>query len=206
MPGAKATQPSLAGRRLDIGCGLTKRGPDYVGVDLLDAPGVDIVGDARAVLGTVETGVVAEVFTSHFLEHVDDVPGMVTEIARVLRPGGRLEIVVPHFSNPYYYSDPTHRAPFGLYTLDYVAGPSHFRRRVPTYGATAPLRLESVTLEFKSEQPWSTRNRIKGLVQRAVNAHRAIQEFYEESLVYLIPCYQLRFVLFRTPVPAAPEV
>src|SRR6185312_2948084 len=39
----------------------------------------------------------------------------------VLEPGGEFRAVVPHFSNLHFYSDPTHRTFFGLYTFSYLS-------------------------------------------------------------------------------------
>jgi hypothetical protein len=50
---------------------------------------------------------------------VPDLPRLIEELGRVMAPGAALTIIVPHFSNPFYYSDPTHRTPFGLYTMAY---------------------------------------------------------------------------------------
>jgi hypothetical protein len=41
------------------------------------------------------------------------------QIAKDLEQGELIEIIVPHFSNPHYYSDPTHVRFFGLYTMSY---------------------------------------------------------------------------------------
>ena len=39
---------------------------------------------------------------------------VIAESVRVLKRGGTFVAVVPHHSNPLYYSDPTHRAFFGF--------------------------------------------------------------------------------------------
>ncbi|MGI8845756.1 MAG: class I SAM-dependent methyltransferase [Thermoleophilaceae bacterium] len=183
--------------KLDIGCGARKRGPDYVGVDRLDLPGVDVVGDILDVLATIPDGVVDEIYCSHFLEHIDDLGGMLAEMCRVLRRAGHLEVVVPHFSNPYFASDPTHRRAFGLYTFSYLTADAPLRRQVPQYGDSLPLRLERVILGFKSTPPFYGRHAFKRTVGAFVNLMRWTREFYEENLVYLVPCYELRFSLVR---------
>lgn len=183
--------------RLDLGCGPLKRGPEYVGIDLLDLPGVDLVGDVFDHLEAMPDGWISEVFSSHFLEHLENPGDLLAAAARVLEPGGRLEIVVPHFSNPYYYSDVTHRRPFGLYTLCYLVHSSLFKRAVPRYGAPLPLELERVHLTFKSPRPFYGRYAAKRTLGALVNAHRATQEFYEENLAWVIPCYEVRYTLTR---------
>lgn len=187
----------FAGAKLDVGCGERKRSPGYIGVDQLALPGVDIVGDVHEVLSSIPDGTVAEVYCSHFLEHIDDLDGMLAQMCRVLRTDGHLEVVVPHFSNPYFASDPTHRRAFGLYTFSYVTERPPLRRQVPHYAEPLPLTLEHVELGFKSAPPFYGRHAVKLALGRVVNFSRWTREFYEENLVYLLPCYELRFSLVR---------
>lgn len=183
--------------RLDLGCGSTKRGPDYVGVDLLEQSGVDLVGDVFEVLAEIGDERVTEVYSSHFLEHVADLSALMLELERVLAPGGHLQLIVPHYSNPYFYSDPTHRQPFGLYTLSYFAEDAVLRRGVPYYGHEPRLRLEEVRLNFRSASEFPVRHRVKALAGGLVNRNRSLQEFYEENLAWLFPCYELDFRLSK---------
>jgi SAM-dependent methyltransferase len=196
-PGHALDQIDFAGAKLDIGCGARKRRPDYIGVDRRALPGVDLVGEVEEILSAIPDGVVDEIYSSHFLEHVDDLDGVLAEMCRVLRRGGRLEIVVPHFSNPYFASDPTHRRPFGLYTFSYLVADAPLRRQVPRYGEALPLRLSRVELGFQSTPPFYVRHAFKRAVGLLVNLSRWTREFYEENLVYLVPCYELRFSLVR---------
>jgi SAM-dependent methyltransferase len=165
-----------------------------IGVDLRDHDCVDVVGDALEVLATLSVGTVAAIRSYHFVEHVTDVGALMAESARVLKPGGLLEIIVPHFSNPYYYSDYTHKTPFGLYSMCYFASDTLFRRRVPQY-RTLPLNLCDVTLLFKSTPPFYGRHAIKRLLGFAVNLSRYTQEMYEEGFSWLIPCYEIGYLL-----------
>jgi ubiquinone/menaquinone biosynthesis C-methylase UbiE len=190
----------LGGRRdlrLDVGCGQTKRGPEYIGVDAIDAPAVDVVGDVFDVLRSLDDDSVVEVYSSHLFEHVDDLSTLVAELERVLAVGGLLHVVVPHFSNAYYYSDPTHRRPFGLYTFSYFADDPIHARRVPKYAHVPRLRLESARLIFRSASEFHWRYRAKAAVGRLVNSSGWLKEFYEENLAALLPCYELEFRLVK---------
>jgi len=192
--GALAVEGPL---KLDLGCGTSKRGPDFVGVDVLDGPGVDVVGDALDVLRALEDERVVEVYSAHFFEHVDDLSALIDELERVLVVGGRLHVIVPHFSNPYYYSDPTHRRPFGLYTFSYFADDPVLRRRVPTYGRDPRLRLQAARLVFRSAIEFRARYRAKAALGWLVNRSVWAQEFYEENLAGIVPCYELDFELVK---------
>ncbi len=198
MSEPSARLPELRGAKLDLGCGNRKYAPDYVGVDELDTGAADIVADVWDVLSAIPDASISAVYASHFLEHVDDVTGLLVEIARVLELGAEAEIIVPHFSNPYFYSDLTHRHPFGLYSLAYLLETSPFSRQVPNYGHVLPMQLRSTRLVFKSPPPFYVRYGIKRLVDPVVNLGTWTQEFYEENFAFLCPCYELRFVLKRT--------
>ena len=158
---------------------------------------MDVVGDVLDVLRTLDDDSVDEVYSSHLFEHIDDLSALMTELERVLAVGGRLRVVVPHFSNAYFYSDPTHRRPFGLYTFSYYAEDPVLRRRVPTYGHAPRLRLESVRLNFRSSTEFRNRYRLKAALGRFVNSSVWLKEFYEENLVGILPCYELEFELVK---------
>ncbi len=104
---------------------------------------------------------------------------------------------VPHWSNPYFYSDPTHRAFFGLYSFAYLARCDLFRRRVPDYGDKPPLRVVAVEMRFLSEIDGGTVRRLKKGIQRWVNRSSQNQEVFEAHLVRFASCYELRFTLER---------
>jgi hypothetical protein len=54
---------------------------------------------------------------NHVVEHVADVMGFVDELYRVTRPGGTLKILCPHYTNPDFPTDPTHRNHINSYTF-----------------------------------------------------------------------------------------
>lgn len=182
---------------LELGCGPARRHPEAVTIDALDFDGVDVVGDIFEVLATVPDGTVDAVHSYHFLEHVEPLGGIVRELARVLKPGGLLHTVVPHFSNPYFYSDYTHRQTFGLYSFSYLSDDPVFRRRVPRYQVDTGLVLEDVTLNFKAPKPFYVRYAIRRALGVLVNSSRLTQEWYEAGWTGVFPCYELDFKVRR---------
>jgi len=48
---------------------------------------------------------------------VPDVMAFVSELHRITKPGGRIRIVTPHYSNPDWPTDPTHRNHFNSYSF-----------------------------------------------------------------------------------------
>lgn len=106
--------------RLDIGCGSRKK-DGFVGVDQFSMPGVDVVLN---VVGKGEDGkflawpwadnTVDEIHSSHFVEHLDfnrhnpERVHFYNEAFRVMKPGAKMAIIVPHWASNRAYGDFTH--------------------------------------------------------------------------------------------------
>lgn len=198
-----ARLPTLPRVALELGCGNRKHKFDSIGIDALDYECVDIVGDIFEVLGAIPDGTVDDVYSSHFLEHVSDVPGLLDGLARILKPGGRLAITVPHFSNPYFYSDITHKASFGLYSMSYFSDDRKLTRKVPSYQRELFYELHAVRLVFKSSPPFYLRHALKKLVEALVNINSYTKELYEEMFCHWFPCYEVQYELRRIGGPSA---
>ena len=180
---------------VEIGCGAKKEFADSIGIDAAPHQGVDLHGAAEDVLPCFPANSVDEIYSRHFLEHVED-PGRVLALAvAALRPGGRLVVTVPHFSNPYYFSDPTHRHAFGLYSFAYFAEGNLFRRTIPSYARVDQLRLIDVRLGFRSVRPFYVRHALRKAFGALVNCCRFAQELYEDAFSGLFACYEVTAVM-----------
>lgn len=133
-PVAKPTPTVI---RLDLGCGPNKKKTDaqgqsqeWIGVDSIAFPGVDVVLDLVAVDGKVDiaTGVfkrerfspwpwednsVEEAHASHFVEHLEPMERwhFFNELYRVLKPGAKATIITPDWCSQRAYGDMTHKWP-----------------------------------------------------------------------------------------------
>ena len=189
--------PELEDSILELGCGPRKRIAHSIGIDIINYDCVDIVGDIYEVLHEVKNQSIGQIHSHHFFEHVHDVELLMSELARILKSGGIVQITVPHFSNPYHYSDFSHRNTFGLYSFSYFARDSLFRKKVPHYTEQTSFVLEEARLVFKSSPPFYFRHAIKKILQVIFNLNRYAEEFYEENCCYFFPCYEFHFRLRR---------
>lgn len=96
------------GVKLDLGCGKNKKA-GFIGVDNISFDGVDVVHDLRT-QWPWEKESVEEVHCSHFLEHLTNAERVHfwNELYRVMKPGAKAQIIVPHWSSGRAYGDPTH--------------------------------------------------------------------------------------------------
>jgi SAM-dependent methyltransferase len=85
--------------RVDLGCGAVPR-PGFVGLDQVEGPDTDHVLDLTRDRYPFADRSVDEVFSSHFLEHIDAPNHVFSEIARICKDGARIE-----FWTPYAFSD-----------------------------------------------------------------------------------------------------
>lgn len=181
--------------RLDVGCGRRKQGPEWLGIDQDPESDADFKADVFSVLGGFPDASVDELRAAHFLEHLDNVPRFVAEMTRVLKPGGKATIIVPHFSNSLFYSDPTHKTAFGLYSFCYFSQSDLFLHQVPGYVRQPQLKLDAVHLNFKASRPFYLRYAFRRVVGAIVNLTSFFQEVYEDCFSGLVSCYEIKYSL-----------
>ena len=102
---------------LDVGCGWNKT-PGAIGIDSNPRTHAEVIHDLGQVPYPFADNEFDEVVCRHVVEHVPDVMAFVTELYRITKPGGRITIVTPHYSNPDWPSDPTHRNHFNSYSFN----------------------------------------------------------------------------------------
>mgnify|MGYP000069380919 CR=1 FL=1 len=110
--------------KLDFGCGPNKK-DGFLGVDQYAFDGkVDVVLDIVNDVWPWADGSVEEAHASHFIEHLTAVQRVrfFNNLYRVMKPGGQVTIITPHWASNRAYGDPTHQWPpvseFGWYYLE----------------------------------------------------------------------------------------
>lgn len=127
----KVQLPQLGGRVLDVGCGdkpyraLFSRARDYVGIDIA-GEGADHVVAPDAVFPFDDESFDV-VFATQVVEHVENLPHTLGEIARVFKPGGVIVLSFPSLYNE-------HGSPYDF-------------QRYTSHGATYLLPYEVLMLE-----------------------------------------------------------
>lgn len=135
-------------RIIDLGAGTDPDPRSTVTADIANIPGVDIQFDLDEHPWPLEAGEFEGVIASHVFEHLDDVEGALREAARVLRPGGWLELDVP-LGRP-NFTDPTHKNTWTWTTPEFFA-----RGGTRDYYYDLPFKVEDRHLTVWLEGPFS---------------------------------------------------
>lgn len=166
---------------LDVGCGRNKH-PGAVGLDFNSRTDADVIHDLGVVPYPFADDEFDEVISNHVIEHVPDMMAFVTELYRVTKHGGHIKLVTPHYSNPDWPADPTHRNHLNSYTFNYfIEDPKH--RHFPFY---TDIELRPKRIYVTLANLW----RLIGL-QFIVNldgrwpAFRFTRKFWEQYLSFI---------------------
>lgn len=108
---------NLTRKILDVGCGWNKT-PGAIGIDANPKTHADVIHDLGSIPYPFSDSEFDETVCRHVAEHVPDVMSFVAELHRVTKPGGRITITTPHYSNPDWATDPTHRNHFNSYSFN----------------------------------------------------------------------------------------
>jgi len=181
---------SLASKKiLDVGCGRNKT-PGAIGMDSNPKTHADVIHDLGNVPYPFADDEFDEIVSFHVIEHVPDVMAFVTELHRIAKPGGQIKIVTPHYSNPDWATDPTHRNHLNSYSFNCFIDD---RQLFPFY---TEVRLKPIRTYVSLANLWRSLGMefIVNLDQRWP-AFRFARKFWEFYLCNVIRGKELRFDL-----------
>lgn len=90
--------------KLNLGCGEDKK-EGYINLDWNPLTRPDIIHDLNELNYPFDDGSFDEITASHVLEHLEKPFLIMKELHRLLKPGGRLIIKVPHFSRGFTHAE-----------------------------------------------------------------------------------------------------
>lgn len=160
-------------RILDVGCGRGKY-PGAIGIDLSPHTQADVLCDWSSTYPFADSSF-DEIRLIHVIEEVPDVMAALREVHRIARPGARVVIVTPHYTDHSSYCSPTHRWHLSSFSLWFVGDtPQH-------YDYYAPAHFRQIRVTVKLLQLW----RWLGF-ELLVNASRRFRRMWEYYLCFLI--------------------
>ena len=98
--------------KIDLGCGPNKQ-EGFIGADVREFKGVDVVCDLGKAEWPWKDDTVDEAHASHFVEHLTPKERIhfCNELWRVLKKGGKCQIITPHWASSRAIGDLTHKWP-----------------------------------------------------------------------------------------------
>jgi SAM-dependent methyltransferase len=169
-------------RILDIGCG-PKKYPGAIGIDIHPATQADVLCDWSRGLPFGESQF-DEVRLVHVIEEVDDIFKTLAEVHRVARPGARVVIVTPHYSDHASYCSPAHRWHLSSFSFWF------FSDQPLEYDYYAPARFRERRVTVRLLQLW----RAFGF-EFLVNRSRRFRRFWEQYLSFMVRGKAITFEL-----------
>ena len=178
---------------LNLGSGHELR-EDFYNVDIKEELGVDILADLNFPLDLIPENSVCNIYSNQTFEHIENLFGLLSEIYRISSNGGKYEIIVPQFSNPYYYSDPTHVRQFGLFSMHYFTSENYqWRRKVPSYYSDTKFILRDVKIIFYKDTLID--HLFANILSPLVNLSRTFQHIFEKRFCWFYPRANIKFIL-----------
>jgi SAM-dependent methyltransferase len=172
---------------LDVGCGVNKY-EGAIGLDNNPRTAADVIHDLGDIPYPFPDNEFDLIVSNHVVEHVPDVIAFVTELHRIAKPGGKIRLLTPHYTNADWANDPTHRNHLNSYSFNtFIAGREVFDfytdvqlSFIRTYVSLAGL-WRALGIEF-----------LVNLDQR-IPSMRFLRKFWEQYLSYIVRGKELQF-------------
>ena len=159
---------------------------NYYNFDINNHDNTDVICDLNEKLILLPNDTVKRIYSNQTLEHLSNLEGFMQEVVRICIHNAEILFKVPHFANPYYYSDPTHERHFGLFSMHYFAKPKdQWKRKVPNYLTLSELSLIEVKILFYRDTIFE--HLFNPLLERLVNINNSTKHFFEKRLCWLYP-------------------
>jgi SAM-dependent methyltransferase len=169
-------------RILDVGCGR-KKFPGSIGIDMSPAGQADVLCDWTRTLPFADSSF-DQVRLIHVIEEVDNIFTVLAEVHRVARPGARVVIVTPHYTDHASYCSPAHRWHLSSFSFWF------FSDKPREYDYYAPADYREVRVRVEMLKLW----KILGF-QFLINHFRQFRRFWEYYLSFVIRGKAIRWDL-----------
>src|SRR5271156_822109 len=134
-------------RTLDVGCGVNKY-PGSIGIDRNSATRADVLCDLDHIPYPFAASSFDQLRAIHVTEHLADVIRSMEEFHRLVRPGGRVRIETPHYTDFSSFCDPTHRWHLNTFSFRY------FGEDNAGFGYYSRVRFREISTRVKLLALW----------------------------------------------------
>jgi len=163
--------------RLNLGCG-NKTKQNFIGVDKYPCKALNIYADLEGNL-PFNSSSIDEVWADNVIEHIEDLPKLMSEIHRICRHGATVTLITPHFTSLSSWRDPTHIHHLSYFSMD------HFTRSGVAHYIGGGYNINRIKLSFSGG--------IMGLLARAIFSLNPRK--YEEKWCFIFRASTLTYHL-----------
>ncbi|HIH32432.1 TPA: methyltransferase domain-containing protein [Candidatus Woesearchaeota archaeon] len=169
--------------KLNIGCGHQKL-KGWVNLDINAEEGIDAVHDLDKYPYPFNDESFEEIRAYSIIEHLKDPVKTVEELHRILKPGGTLDIIVPHYTSAIAWGNPTHLRPYSYDTFFFFVKNSE-KEKYTT------VEFSSIKVDFRFAKRFLIWNY---LIEMVANW---FPHLYENTPLYMFPAMGLRIRLVK---------
>lgn len=128
---------------------------------------MNVRGDARQL--PFKTSSIDEIYSRYCLEHIDDQLAVIREMYRVSKPGAKVRLILPHFSNPAFYDDLTHQRLYSTRSFEHYDQEMHALTGYPNYLPDINFKVTKTELRWWPPQVIARKRLFKRLLLTALN-------------------------------------
>ena len=161
-------------RILDVGCGINKL-PGAIGIDRNPRTRADVLCDLAHFPYPFRDDSFDRLQAIHVIEHLSNVIRALEEFHRLVRAGGTVLIVTPHYTDFSSFCDPTHRWHLNSFSFRYFSADN------AGYGYYTEARFREKKVHVRLLAGW----RYLGF-ELLVNAFPRFRRFWEYYLCYVV--------------------
>jgi SAM-dependent methyltransferase len=176
---------------LDVGCGI-KKYPGSIGIDINPATAADVICDLDRFPYPFADRSFDRLRAIHVIEHLTDVVRTMEEFHRLVRPGGRIRIETPHYTDYSSFCDPTHKQHLNSFSFRY------FGDKDGGFGYYTKAKFKEISVRITLLAFWKWLG-----FQFLVNRLPRFRKFWEFYLCYVIRGKAMEFE-FEPLGPAVP--
>jgi SAM-dependent methyltransferase len=169
-------------RVLDVGCGR-KKFPGSIGIDISRDTQADVICDWSRGMPFRESSF-ESIRLIHVIEEVDDIFRVLADVHRVARPGARVIIVTPHYTDHASYCSPAHRWHLSSFSLWF------FTDKPREYDYYAPAKYRQCRVHVEMLSLWKTLG-----FQFLINHFLRFRRFWEYYLSFVVRGKTVEFEL-----------
>jgi SAM-dependent methyltransferase len=166
---------------LDVGCGVNKF-PGAIGIDINRSTAADVICDLDHFPYPFADHSFESLRAIHVIEHLTDVIRAMEEFHRLVRPGGRVRIETPHYTDFSSFCDPTHKHHLNSFSFRY------FGTNDAGFGYYTMAKFREISLRLRLLSFWKWLG-----FEFLVNSSPRFRRFWEHYLCYVVRGKSMEF-------------